>query len=186
VLLSSKILCNHLSVFAVDIVFIGNILRPHGLNGMVIARAYSEVPRNLKPGVRVWFDPEHSEHPYVTVKSVVPYKTDYRIAFREITDRTQAEQLVKKHFGVPRESLERLAENEFYVFDLIGCCVSTAFGEFQGEVEDVISNPGNDLLKVNNKNNLFLIPMVKEIIKSIDLKKREIIIEPIDGLNDIN
>lgn len=168
-----------------DTVYIGNILRPHGLNGMVIVRTYADVPRNLKPGVIVWFEHEDSEHQYLTVQSIVPHKNDYRVAFKEITNRTQAEQLAKKQIGIPQESLEKLPENEFYVFELIGCSVSTVFGESQGEVEDVISNPGNDLLEVNNKNNLFLIPMVKEIIKSIDLEKREIIIKPLDGLNDI-
>ena len=167
-----------------DIVYIGKILRTYGLNGKVIVQAFADIPRNLKPGTAVWIEPEESHYSRLTITSVLQHKKTFRVEFREITDKSKAERLVKKHFGVSRKLLEKLPGNEFYVFDLIGCNVLTVLGEPQGQVDDVVSNPGNDLLRVTHKEGHFFVPFVKEIIKSIDLARQEIIIESIEGLTE--
>ena len=165
-----------------DIVYIGKILRPYGMSGMVVVKCFAGIPRNLNPGVKVRIYSEDDEYSQLTVHSVQPHNKIYRVSFRGITTRAQAEQLAKKHICIPQESMAVLPENEFYVCDLVGCAVRTVIGEQQGTVDDVLNNPGNDLLKVVMNNDFFYVPMVKEIVKSIDISKREIIIEPIEGL----
>ena len=167
-----------------DIVQIGKILRPHGMNGAVVVRIFADNPRNLNPGVRVTLIPEDSDFSSLTIESVFPYKNSYRVEFRELKDRTSAERISKKLLGVPRHSLEKLSDNRYYVFDLVGCKVYTVEGEAKGHVDDVVNNPGNDLLNIIDNEKSYLIPMVKKFIKSIDLEKGTIIIDPIEGLLD--
>lgn len=167
-----------------DIVQIGKILRPHGLNGAVVIRIFGDNPRNLKPGIKVALTPDDSEFTSVTIESVVPYKNSYRVVFREINDRASAERICRKMLGIPRHSLDKLPDDRYYVFDLVGCRVFTEEGEDKGCVDDVMDNPGHDLLKIIDDDKSYLVPLVKKFVKSIDVQKGKIIIDPIEGLLD--
>ncbi len=170
-----------------NIVYIGKILRPFGLNGGVVVQAFAEDPRNLKPDISVVLETgNNKEYKRLTIESVQQYKNIYRVTFREVINRTQAEQILAKHFGIEKKSLETLPENEYYNFELIGCIVRSGSGEELGQVDDVMSNPGNDLLKVVRHNKSYYVPMVKEFVLSIDCDKREIVIDPIEGLFDLD
>ncbi len=157
----------------------------YGLKGKLIVRAFADVPRNLKPGVIIYVDPEDTDSKKLTIDFVQYYKNIYRVSFKEISNRTQAEPLVKKQIGIERESLKTLPGNEFYVFDMIGCSVRSQSGDDLGIVDDIIKNPGNDLLKVVLHNKFYFVPMVKEIVLSVNIKDREIAIDPIEGLIDL-
>jgi 16S rRNA processing protein RimM len=113
-----------------------------------------------------------------------PQKSEYRVKFQEIINRNQAEQITGKLFGISEDALEILPANEYYIYELIGYRIFSVAGEQLGIVEDVINNPGNDLLRVKNGKRGFLVPMVGEIIRSVDTQKREIFIELIDGLRE--
>ncbi|MCG4586082.1 PRC-barrel domain-containing protein, partial [Anaerosalibacter bizertensis] len=53
-----------------------------------------------------------------------------------------------------------------------------------GIVTQVITNTGNDIYIIKSEDNSknYLIPAVKQFIKKVDIKNKEIIIEPIEGL----
>ena len=59
-------------------------------------------------------------------------------------------------------------------------------GEKIGIVEDLLPIPGNDLLVVSGKKDQILIPFNKDICVRIDLERREIIVDPPEGLLDLN
>ena len=66
--------------------------------------------------------------------------------------------------------------------DLIGFDVVTDTVEFVGELKDVMWLPANDVYVVFNGEKELLIPIVPEIVLSIDYYKKEILIASIDGL----
>jgi len=169
----------------VDFVFIGKIIRAYGLKGKVIVHAYSNDTHNIKPGRKVWIDPD-GDSLCLTVHSVSPFKGVYRVGFIEISGRQQAEALLQKYLAVPRGVLEKLPDDAFYVFDLLGCSVKTLSGEQRGTIEDVISNPGNDLLKVSSCGKIAYIPMVKSIVREINIEKSVVFIEPVEGLFELS
>jgi 16S rRNA processing protein RimM len=71
-----------------------------------------------------------------------------------------------------------LPEGSYYVADLIGCSVYEENGEELGKVYDVLHTPGNDVYWVKG-NKEVLIPVLKDIMVSIDVIKRVIIIKPV-------
>ena len=74
------------------------------------------------------------------------------------------------------ESDLNLKSDEYLDTDLIGCLVYIE-DALKGEVTDIeYLNKNKMLLKVNNT----LVPF--ELVKKIDLEKREIILEKVDGL----
>jgi len=158
-------------------------LRPHGLKGMVIVQTYADVSRNFKAGTKVIVDPEIDNN-VLTIKTVSDHSGSLKVGFEEITDRFAAEKIAKKKLAITSDQIERLPENEFYEYELIGCSVKTTNGAVHGIVEDIINNPGNDLLKIKKEEKHVLVPIVKALIEKIDTEKREIIIRDIEGLID--
>ena len=66
--------------------------------------------------------------------------------------------------------------------DLIGFDVVTDTGESVGELKDVMWLPANDVYVVFNGEKELLIPIVNEVVLSVDYDKKEILIVSIDGL----
>ena len=73
---------------------------------------------------------------------------------------------------------------EYYLTDLIDCKVF-AENNFQiGIIEDVLSLPANEVLVVNQGLKEYLIPLIDDVVKLIDIKNGKITIEVIPGLLD--
>ena len=66
--------------------------------------------------------------------------------------------------------------------DLIGFDVVTDIGDSVGELKDVMWLPANDVYVVFNGEKELLIPIVNEVVLSVDYDKKEILIANIDGL----
>ena len=66
--------------------------------------------------------------------------------------------------------------------DLIGFDVVTDTDDSLGELKDVMWLPANDVYVVFNGEKELLIPIVNEVVLSVDYDKKEILIANIDGL----
>ena len=66
--------------------------------------------------------------------------------------------------------------------DLIGFEVVTDTGDSVGELKDVMWLPANDVYVVFNGEKELLIPIVNEVVLSVDYDKKEILIANVDGL----
>ena len=98
----------------------------------------------------------------------------------------QAQEFVGKEFFCPVEECSRLKKGEFYFHQLEGCAVITISGEQIGKVHDVIPVTDNDLLVVQDQGQEFIIPLTQTICLEIDLDKKTIIIDPPEGLLDLD
>jgi 16S rRNA processing protein RimM len=79
-----------------------------------------------------------------------------------------------------------LEKGDFHLFQIIGCSVVDRSGTAIGRVTDFIFVNENDLLVVESDGKEILIPFVQGICVGIDLRKKEIIIDPPEGLLEIN
>ncbi len=89
-------------------------------------------------------------------------------------DRTAAEKLVKRDIGIPREALEETAVGEVFWFDLIGCEVVNTAGIRLGKVETLMETGANDVLVVRLGNEETLIPVIDEVILTVDREAKQI------------
>ena len=88
---------------------------------------------------------------------------------------------------VPEEDLKPLADGTFYYYQLLGCRVVTVTGLDVGPVADILSAGGNDLLVIRPEGKgEILVPCNREICREIDLRTKVIVIDPPDGLLDLN
>ena len=79
-----------------------------------------------------------------------------------------------------------LPEGQFYHDQIIGLQVETTSGEYIGYISDILTGVSNDNFIVKSKTGEVLIPVIEDVIRSIDLSKRTVIIEPLEGLLDLN
>lgn len=114
----------------------------------------------------------------VTLESVREHKGRLLISLEEAQDATAAEEFVGATFYAPREHLD-VEEGEYLDIDLVGCTVRAKDREY-GKVSRVDHYPASDMLIVGGR----MLPMVGAFIKSVDVKKREIVVDVPPGLLD--
>ena len=97
-------------------------------------------------------------------------------------DATSAEALAGATLGVRMQDIYPLPQDTYYLFQLVGSEVKGGSGSRIGVVEDVLNLPANDVLVVKTGAGEVLIPVTKNVIRSVDTTNKTIEIEEIDGL----
>ena len=106
--------------------------------------------------------------------------------FKGIDTISEVERYVGKEIKIAADTLPAVEEGWFYTFQLKGCRVYAADGEYIGELTDVLDAGGSQILKVDRENEETLIPFAQEYLKSIDLDQRKIVVDLPEGLLDLN
>jgi 16S rRNA processing protein RimM len=97
-----------------------------------------------------------------------------------------AERLVGLELGIPEERLRPLADGVYYQHQLVGCAVETSSGEAVGAVVKVEGGAAGSLLVVEAQSGEVLIPMAPGICVDVNVKDRRIVVQPPEGLLELN
>lgn len=104
------------------------------------------------------------------------------LRFDEIPDMNAAEAIKGQLIGVPADERWPLPEGHYYIDDLIGMEVFDADGRPLGTVREVLETGSNAVLSVMLGKQEVLVPMLKSVIKSVDLSRRVINAALLPGL----
>ena len=104
------------------------------------------------------------------------------IKFKNVDSKELASSLCRDKLFIYRKQMLELPNDEYYLVDLIGCMVIGSKKEKIGIVKDVISFPANDVIVLEENKKEYLIPLIDDIIKFIDIKNKKIEIIVIPGL----
>jgi len=164
-----------------DFISIGVVVNAQGIKGEVKVYPLTDEPEQFDE-LEFLYLTNKGERNLYPVEFVRLNKNIIILKLTGINDRTTAENL--KNFLIQRKisDLRPLAENEYYVFDLIGLKVITISGEKLGQIVDVLSNPANDIYVVSDEKKEYYVPAIKDVVKTIDLDAGVMMIDPIDGL----
>jgi len=158
-------------------VVIGKIVAAFGLKGEVKVVPFTDFPERFKELGEVYVGSEASGR-MRPIGSVRFHKGSVLIKFEGIDDITAAENLRDAEIRIRESDLMPLEEGSYYIHDLIGLDVLTTEGENLGKVTDVLTGPAQDVYVTERA----MIPAVKEFVVSIDLQKKQIVVNPIEGL----
>ena len=156
-----------------DFMSVGQIGKTHGLKGEVKVFSLSDSLERFKKLKSVYIDGEVRK-----IEGCKLQSDKVILKIEGIDSIEQADLYRNKYLMVSREDAVKLTEGSYYVADLIDCSVYDEAGEELGKVFDVLNTPGNDVYWVKGKEEL-LIPVLKDIVISIDIDKRTIIIKPV-------
>ncbi len=170
-----------------DFVLVGRVARPHGLRGEVVVNPETDFPEiRFAPGATLYVE-RHGVPVAVTVREARFHKGRPVIALEGVASIDDAETLRDAELKVPESALQPLPEGTYYHFQLRGCEVVTRTGETVGRVRDVDGEAGGFRLVVDaGEGGEVLVPLVAAICVAIDPAARRIVIDPPDGLLDLN
>ena len=147
---------------ASDLVPIGRVGRPHGIDGSFFVEGPSERADAFATGATVYVDGA----PVKIVASKRGSQSRPVIRLERRVDRGAV-------LSVPRESLPALAEDEYYAFQLVGLAVEEEGGRLLGRVREVLDYPANDVLELDSGLSL---PLVEACVRQVDLEGGRIVI----------
>jgi 16S rRNA processing protein RimM len=182
---------------------VGRIARPHGIRGQVVVNLDTDFPHErFQAGAEFFVKgrPEGRPLPEETsvgdglqavpkrlVISTVRFHNGRPIVgFEGVDDMNQAKALGGTELRVPLDRLAALPPATFYRHDLVGCAVERLDGSHIGQVTEVEGSLGGSRLVVSTERGDVLVPLVAEICRSIDPAGKRIVIEPPDGLIELN
>ena len=98
----------------------------------------------------------------------------------------QAQKLRGQLVEIHHSQLHSLPEGQYYHFQLVGLEVWTTQEELLGNITEVLTAESNDNYVVSGAKGEILIPAIEDVVKSIDLDRGRVTIEPIVGLLSLN
>lgn len=161
-------------------VLVGRVGKAHGVRGEVTVEVRTDDPEvRFAPGSRL-FTSEDGDAALVVERSHW-HSGRLLVAFAGVADRTAAEQL--RGILLYRAAEDRVPESDaWYDHDLVGCAVRTERG-LVGTVSDVVHLPAQDLLAVRlTDGTTRLVPLVVDLVPSVDLAAREVLVADRPGL----
>lgn len=165
-----------------DLVELGRIVNRHGLRGEV--RVLPHNPESgavlALPSLLLTRDDGTVERRRVLASR--PHKHFVLVTLEGVATANDAEALMGCGVAVPRADLPPAGPAAVYHIDLIGCEVRTTAGETLGTVREVIVTGSNDVCVVRGGGREVLIPLVADVIASLDTAARTIVVHPLPGL----
>ena len=146
-----------------DMVAVGRVGRPHGLDGAFVVERPSDDARWYAVGATLHVDGE----PARVVLSRRVGGGRYAITLDRVVERGQ-------ELTVPVDELPEPEPEHYYVSQLIGLAVEDDRGRRLGTVLDVLPGTANDNLELDDGS---LVPLVEDAIADIDLTRGWIIVD---------
>jgi 16S rRNA processing protein RimM len=146
-----------------ELIQVGRVGRPHGLDGSFVVEQASQDPERFAPGARVLLD---------GVETIV---AESKRAGNRLVVRLDREAERGAVLAVPRSELSEAGEGEYYVFQLTGLSVEEKGGSVLGRVQDVAPGVANDVLELDTG---LALPLVEECVLSVDLERGVIVVAP--------
>ncbi len=137
-----------------ELVKVGRVGKPHGLDGSFFVEHASEDEERFARGSTLHVDGEPAE-------IVASKRSRGRPVIRLDSEAPRGAEL-----AVPRDELPPPGENEFYEFQLVGLAVEEEGGRPLGSVAALIPGPANDVLELDTG---LLLPLVSACIQQVDL-----------------
>jgi 16S rRNA processing protein RimM len=145
-----------------ELVAVGRVGRPHGVDGAFVVERASEDERRFAVGATVWVGGE----PATVVLS------------RRVGGGRRAVKLDRAvergaDLAVPRAELPEPEEGGYYVFQLVGLAVEEEGGRPLGRIADVEQGVANDALALESG---LLLPLVEDCVLEIDLTAGRVVV----------
>ena len=150
---------------------LGIITKPFGIKGEIVIMPFSKEPIHLVNAKKVWieeniYDVDNSRN---NLKKII-------VKFKDINTKEEAEKLRGKKVFLKTNSLEKLEENKYYHYQIIGCrVIDKNIGEI-GNITQIIETGSNDVYVATKNNSEHLIPASKNIILKIDIINKIILV----------
>jgi 16S rRNA processing protein RimM len=189
-----------------QLVPLGEIVGTHGVGGLLRFRSYSAPadalgaprtvslqpktarvePRRKAPMPAPAASPPADGRPPRSARllSARPHGRVVLLQFDGVTTIEAATPFVGTVLSIPEGELPAPEPGEFYAYQLEGLEVVTRDGGHIGTVDHLFPTGSNEVLVVRDGPREYLIPVIEDVVRTIDFAGRKVVIDPIEGLLD--
>ena len=159
-----------------EMVVMGKVLVPYGVNGWVKVYSFTEKLESFLTYKKLYLSKDQKNWLEIKIKEIKLHGKTIIAKFLEIADRNQAETYKDYLIGVPKKYLPQLNENQYYWNDLIGFEVLNLQNVSFGLVDTYIETGANDVIVVKGDKER-LIPYTSMTVLKVDTIKNKIIVD---------
>lgn len=161
---------------------IGEVVKPHGLNGEVKVKSFLVEPEASLAQVRDVVLTRHEEkRGPVSLLRWRRQKNFLIMALEASADVDMARELVGYTVWAREECLAPLPEGEFYWRELIGMRVVTEGGEEMGELTAIFPTGSNDVYVCSSLEGEILIPAIADCVVAVNKQERKMVVRIREG-----
>lgn len=165
---------------------VGTIVNTQGLQGEVRVLVTTDFPKErfAKNSVLTLFDLNDEKILELKVKSGKPYKNMYLVKFFGLDHINAVEKYKGMTLKIAENQQSKLEEGEFYYHEIIGLEVYEN-ERLIGRISEILQPGANDVWVVQRKGKRdLLLPYIPSVILGVDLEKKRVNVEVMDGLDD--
>ena len=160
-----------------EFITIGRILAPSGVKGKLKVKIETDFPQRFTSRSKVYVNRQPT-----TIDGAEWHGGKLVVKLNAIDSIESAQKLSGNIIEIHHSQVQPLPEGQYYHFQLIGIEVRTTEGESLGHIIEIKSTESNDVYIVSGAKGEILIPAIEDVVKSVDLDRGCLIIEPIAGL----
>lgn len=168
-----------------DFYYLGKILKTYGNKGQVMVFLDVDDPGDYQELVSVYLDLHGERIPFFIASMEMKHNRKAVVQFQDFETLEDAESLQGLEMFLPITGLPELKGNRFYYHEIKGFRVVDLHHGDVGVIEDILELPHQSLLQIRNGAKEILVPIVDEIIRKVDRKKKILEIEAPQGLIEI-
>ncbi len=152
-----------------DAVTIGRVLKPFGVKGEVRVESLTDVPGRFEDHPAVSLVSTTGQILQTTITHARPAGPYYLLKFADFSSPEEIAAFRGALIQMPPGTTVPALENHYYQFELIGLEVRDESNQTLGHVEEVLELPHHAVFVVRQKNEEFLIPAIRQVIKDVDV-----------------
>jgi 16S rRNA processing protein RimM len=169
-----------------DLLLVGRVARAHGNRGQVIVNLETDFPEDrFRVGRTVLVGSDGRRESRIICE--VRFHQGRPIVLLDgVSTMTEAEALAGAGLWMPAAELTPLPDGTYYRHDLVGCEVRDVHDTAVGRVTAVEGTLERSHLIVEGRRGEILIPLAAEICVRIDPAAQVIVVDPPEGLLEVN
>ncbi len=161
---------------------VGKIVGTHGIKGAARVQVWADSPDFLKQFKYLYTDENGGNK--LAVLKVQPHGNISIVSFKGVESIEHAESFRNTILYIDRKDV-KLPKDRYFITDLIGVKVFDADnGRLYGEISDVSETGANDVWHITDNDKVYLIPVIDEVLVSVDIDKEIALIKPLKGIFD--
>jgi 16S rRNA processing protein RimM len=152
-----------------ELVIMGRVVAPYGVLGWLKIHPDTEEFDRLLD-YKKWWIGKDGDWRELKVEGAKIHNDVLVVKLQSIDERDAAVACKGKQIAVPRASLPKLEDDEYYWSDLIGLSVKNLQDVDFGKITDVFATGANDVVVVNSEEKVErLIPYIAQVVLEVDL-----------------
>lgn len=168
-------------------VLVAKVTKPHGIKGEIKVYSYSDDPESFEVyNSLVFVDTVSGSAQEIKLSRSRVQGSSAVLILAGVSNRNDAEDLVNCEVWVAEDQLPELADDEFYWNDYKGMDVYTDKGFHLGQVVSLMATGAHDILVVSGRGHEYMIPVKEEFLVEVNDAEGKIVIDPPEGLLEIN